>query len=67
MGRISRAYVIERLCLMPEAGVAIEDEFWITLAGQIIQSKSVSHSRQLGDGYRMRRRPAWHRRMLSLR
>lgn len=38
MGRVSRAYVVEKLRLVPEAGVAIDDEFWIALAGQLIKA-----------------------------
>jgi hypothetical protein len=48
LAQLAKAYTSEKLRLDPRAGTAIGDEFWISLAGQLMRrGKSVSQGRLL--------------------
>ena len=39
LAQIAKAYASEKLRLDPRAGMAIGDDFWISLAGQLIRPR----------------------------
>ncbi len=46
LAQLSRAYVSEQLRLDERAGTGIRDDFWIALAGQLVQGRAANLSRR---------------------
>jgi hypothetical protein len=47
LAQLAKAYTFEKLRLDPRAGIAIGDEVWINLAGQLIRRGRMRQSRKI--------------------
>jgi hypothetical protein len=58
LAQLARAYVSDRLYLDRRAGGGIEDEFWISVAGQLVRSGTQQGARfTLEDSIKAKRAP----------